>query len=388
MRLCVDGLSALRALRVFRREGRTLGTDRMSLPTPDPSPQQRWSARAVPFERLALSAPPSAASPVDVVVPRPELRLRGKFFSCVVRSTSVPDASFASLGEGLYIPCPELLFLELAGVMSTEALALLGYELCGTYARDADDPRLGSVIYDLAPVTTVERISAYLEKFRDRPLALLARHALRNVANNAWSPSEAIVGLFACLPVRELGFQMGSIALNVRHGATPELVALGCRESRVPDIEVVGTHVGFNYDSQLHLDLESIADAAAIGDASEQIATVRRKYHDDLSRNRELAAMGRVILPVTATDLFAPGGLDAVMLEAAMTIDELDGGPALSNARVALSPLHLARRQVLLWSLLPWSAGVHYAHEAAAWKPWKPGPAPNVRSGNDISVHF
>ena len=375
MQLAVDKLSALRALRVFRRERGALPAARESLPAPDPSPQQRWSARVVPTDRLALAAPPSEVAPVDVVVPSPELRLRGKFFSCVVRSTSIPEDSFVDLGDGLFAPCPELLFYELADVMSPEALALVGYELCGTYARDAASPRLGDVVYDLPPATSVERIRSYLEGFRDRPRALLARHALSHVADNAWSPMEAIVALMACLPVRELGFEMGEVVLNERHGATPELVALGSRASRVPDIEIAGTHVGFNYDSQLHLDLESIVRAATEGDAAEQVAAVRRKHRDDIKRNRELAAMGRVVLPVTATDLFAPGGLDAVMLEAAMTINELDGGRALTHAQLALSPGYQARRQALVWSLLPWEAGIRHAHDAAAWRPWGTGSA-------------
>ena len=80
--------------------------------------------------------------------------------------------------------------------------------------------------------------------------------------------------------------------------------------------------------------------------------------------------MGRVALSVTSADLFAPGGLDSVMLQAAMTIDELDGGQALANAHAAITPAQRGHRQRLIWSLLPWDEGVRFARELAAEQPW------------------
>ena len=372
MLLTLDRLTALRALRVWRRTGRALPDARHDLPSPDPSPQRRWTTRLLPLDRLALREAPTADHPIEVLAPSAGTRLEASFARCRVRSTSIPGSSFVDLGDGLLIPCPELLFFELADTMTPEAHALLAYELCGTYARDPEQPRLGEVVYDLPPATSVERIGAYLELLGDRPGAIMARHSLSHVADNAWSPMEAIVALMACLRPDELGYGLGRVRLNARRGATPELVALGCQESRVPDIEVVGTHVGFNYDSTLHLDLGSIAEAAERGDASAEMRAVREKYLDDLRRNRELAALGSIILPVTKQDLFAPGGLDAVMLEAAMVIDQVDGGPALSDVRAILGPGSLQqRRQRLIWSLLPWDEGVAQAQAARAWRPWE-----------------
>lgn len=361
MQLTVDKISALRALRAFRITGAALPTGRCDLPEPSPSPQMRWSLRVLPLERLALDhdQAPSARSPIEVVVPRPELRLRSSFFSCSVRSSSLPESSFVDLGDGLYIPCPELIFYELADIMRPEIHALLAYELCGTYARDPRDPRSGEVRYGIPPVTSVERIARYLDEMGDRPRALIARHSLRCAADNAWSPMEAAIALMARLPVHKLGYELGEVALNMRHGTSPELVALGCKASRVPDIEIVGSHLGFNYDSQLHLNLESVARAGEKGDAADTIRDVRSKYHDDLKRNRELAAQGHVILPVTASDLYTPGGLDAVMLEAALAMRELDGneGP-LHNVLVALEyASDRSKRQELLRLLLPRRSG-------------------------------
>ena len=113
----------------------------------------------------------------------------------------------------------------------------------------------------------------------------------------------------------EGGYGLGDVALNRRQLTAPELVSLGCKDSRVPDIELVGTHVGFNYDGHAHFAVGETADGQQAGTDA---ASVRAKYLDDLRRNRELAAMGRVVLPVTSEDLFQQGGLDAVMLEAVL----------------------------------------------------------------------
>lgn len=371
MRITFDLLTALRALRVFRATGRPLPTERTTMPAPDPSPQSRWTARLIPRARLGLGAPDEGDAPLDVAVPSPAQRVEASCFSCSVRSRVAGRELFVDLGDGVFIPCPELLFYELADVMTPEAHALLAYELCGTYARDAADPRLGETAYGIPPVTSVERLSSFIEtQSRASRVTMKARLNLRRAADNAWSPMEAVVALMLRLPVHELGYEFGEVALNRRHEATPELVRAGARGSRVPDIEVVGTHVGFNYDGSGHLDLESIAEAALRGEERDAIRKVREKHRDDIRRTRELAAQGCVVFPLTAADLYAPGALDAVMLEAAMTMGELDGR-SLGEMRVALMPGRLAdTRQQLIWSLLPWPSGRRYARELLRRSPW------------------
>ena len=66
MRLTADRLSALRALRAWRRTGRPLPETRCDLPAPDPSPQRRWTTRILPLERIALRSAPSAERPIAI----------------------------------------------------------------------------------------------------------------------------------------------------------------------------------------------------------------------------------------------------------------------------------------------------------------------------------
>lgn len=374
MLLTLSHQTALRALRIWRCARNPLPARRHELPEPDPAPRVRWTSSIIPLEELGLESPPSPTDDIDVIVPSARSRVRASFFSCRVQPRGLPTDSFVTLGSNVCIPCPELLFLQLAEVMTPEVHALLGYELCGTYSRSAVDPRLDDVAYDVAPVTSIELIGRYLDRCGRRSSVSLARRSLGRAADNAWSPMEAVVALMARLDPHEGGYGLGTISLNVRHGASPELVSLGCRESRVPDIEVLGTRVGFNYDSQAHLDLDSIVAATVKGDPSAALRNVREKSLDDLKRNRELAAMGHIVLPVTSSDLFAPGGLDAVMLEAALAMEQFDGRSANYLRAWLSSGAEAARRQRLIWSLLPWPEGKRHARELLESAPWKDRP--------------
>lgn len=361
MQLTVSHLSALRALRVARREKNRAFLTRQTMPLPDSAPRARWTPGSIPLEPLGLDEPPSRERPLSVVVPSRESRLQASFFSCSVHLGLAEERSFVELGEGLFIPCPELLFLELAEVMEPEPLALVGYELCGSFSRDPASPRFGQVTYDLPPVTTVEKIARYLQSHGRVPGCHLAREVIGCVRDNAWSVPESVVALMVRMPAALLGYGMGDILLNAREPNASELVALGCRESRVPDMEFVGTCLGFNYDGGGHLDLESIARAAETGESWRAVRAVREKYVDDLRRNRELAASGHIVLPITREDLFAPRGLDAAILEGARVLERFDGAD-VREVRAAISSERLSMmRQRLVWSLLPWHEGVALA---------------------------
>lgn len=363
MLLAVNKMTALRILRGLRGSGARLASARTELPAPDPAPHRRWYAADLPLERLFLSEPPSSRHPLNVAVPKKDARIQASFVSCTIYSSGLPEGAFVSLGDGLLIPSPELLFLELASLMSTAVHVLLGYELCGSFSRDAADPRMGDVAFDVAPVTSVEKIGSFLDICHGVRGIRAARRSLAYVADNAWSPMEAVVATMATLPVVEFGYELGPMRLNTRYENPAELVALGCRGSRVPDIEVVGTSVGFNYDGREHFDLNALEEASSDQEHRAAARSLREKYVDDLRRNRELAAQGRVILPVTTEDLFVESGLDAVMLEAARAIEHFDGTSMdYVSGSIASEPIRKGRQR-LVWSLLPWDAAEGWARD-------------------------
>lgn len=91
--------------------------------------------------------------------------------------------------------------------------------------------------------------------------------------------------------------------------------------------------MGINYDGQEHLDLDSLAEQAAAtidGTVGEAVLErtkrqIRDKVRDDLLRDRQLAASGLMVLPVTSDDLFTAGATDALMLVVCDLLEQRDG---------------------------------------------------------------
>ena len=347
-------------LRWMRSTGEPLEYEPCGIPLPDPWPQRRWSTRIVPYQQLGRSERPSAQRPIDVAVPDAGSRSRARFFRMTVYGDGLPAGSFARVSSEFTIPCPELLFLELAAVMDPAALELVGYELCGTFSRDPANPRTGGVVHGLSSLTSVQKIKDYLTKCSGIRGLTAARRAIERVRDDAWSAMEAIVALLLVRPQEEGGYGIGELILNERENAPHELRQQGVTESRVPDIGLINLPTGFNYDGYGHLDLSSIpVESQNAGEIKARLAEVREKYVDDLRRNRELLASGRIVMPIVAEDLMERGGLDTVVLEAVLAAERLTGRRSEEGARVrhALDKRLSAKRQQLIWSLYPWTGG-------------------------------
>ena len=360
MHLCVNRLTALALLRWLRSTGEPLDHEPCGVPSPDPWPQLRWSTRIIPYQQLGRSGRPDAQRPIEVAVPDAGSRSRARFFRMTVYGDGLPAGSFARVSSEFTIPCPELLFLELASVMDPAALELVGYEICGTFSRDPANPRTGGVTHGLSPLTSVQKIKDYLSRCTGIRGLGAARRAIERVRDDAWSAMEAIVALLLVRPQNEGGYGIGELVLNERENAPGELKRRGVRGSRVPDIGLANLPVGFNYDGRGHLDLGSIpVETQSAAEIKVALAEVRGKYVDDLRRNRELLAGGRIVMPIVAEDLMEYGGLDTVVLEAVLAAERLTGRSGEEGARVrrALDKRLSAKRQQLIWSLYPWTGG-------------------------------
>ena len=363
MKLTLNKWSALYVLRSLRvnPECRNKLFSRTDIVLPDPAPMQRW-AKSCFAETAHPIMEMLQGQTLNVAVPTPTMRVRARNVTCTVYGQSVPRNAFIDIGNGIAISSPELLFAELACELRPIEHIMLGHELCGSFGRDANDPRNGEVTYNLPPLTSVERIRRFLEQMNRINGIKQARASLAHLADNAWSPTESVVAAFMAVPMDDLGYAFDALELNERVFRTKNLP--GAKDSRVPDILVAGTHVGLNYDGLVHLDLEAIARAgiqlgmhpetqdsqAALERA---IRDVRAKVLDDARRNRELSAGGYTVFPVLKEDLYQPGGFDQLI---ARLVDVLEKESSLDLAKTkrALSAKALSTdRYRLLRSLLP-----------------------------------
>lgn len=390
MKFAVDDLSALHLIRALRNGRGTPIADlpRCNVVAPDPTPNPRLTRDAIAEGPVAELDPNWATVTIHVAVPSKRDRIQSKRVKCSVYEHGIPDGSFLDLGNGIVCAGPELLFLEMSRKMSVPVLVLLGYELCGTFSRDADNPRTGKVAMGIPPATSVDKIRSFLDGCGRIKGKSDAAWALGYVADNAWSAMEALLACLVSLGFENVGYGLGPVVLN-KEEKLPELVdGYVVRSSRIPDLLFAGTCVGLNYDGRGHLDFSEVekvceklmaeqpkgtgdggdsggaARADVVKSALEKAERgVRAKVLDDIARDRELAATGYVVLPVTSEDLVSDGGLDALMAVVVSTLEKFSDKD-VSGTRYVLEHRRLTReRQLLIWSLFPWDKASAYARE-------------------------
>jgi len=325
MRASVVGPSALAILRAMRCGVLPGGipADRVDMAAPDPSPRKRWTRTVldrIPHIDLLTAG---NSRPLHVAVPTKSSRIWAEGVESVVLERRLPEKTFMPVGEGLFIPCPELLFLLMDRYMDPLSQLMLGLELCGSFSRDPVRPLDGDARLGIVPVASAEKIRTFADAATLRGHDQ-SRELAACLADNAWSPGEALVAAWAALPFLELGYGLGPIQLNDRIAAEGDLATFAAKKSRVPDILLAGTKVGINYDGGGHLDLSKVISAASAlgsnpGDShtsvelNEASRAVRDKYVDDRRRDRELGAAGYQVFVATKEDLYEPGGLDRLM---------------------------------------------------------------------------
>ena len=363
MRLSFDKWSALyvmRSLRVDRARSHVLW-HRTGLVDPDPSPLRRWGKHNFDMGPYGVfdGLP---GQKVYVAASSPGARPQSRRVSSTVYGKGIPPDSFIDIGDGFAISSPELLFVEMAALMHPIEHLMLGHELCGSFGRDARDPRNGDVAYGLPALTSVERIGEFLAQAQGMNGIARARESFRRLDDNAWSPTESLIAAFLRCPIDDMGFELDALELNkrvFRNQALPD-----SKGSRVPDILIGGTKVGVNYDGLVHLDLESIARAAfemGVNPAASHtelelrraMERVRAKALDDIRRNRELAVSGYTVFPILKEDLYQRGGFDRMVAQLVGAL-KLQGDLDLWAPKRALASSQLcADRYRLLLSLLP-----------------------------------
>lgn len=361
MQIALTGTTALQAWRNIR-SGKCpdvcLG-EKIDLPVPDPAPAQRWTAKCFDLGFIGIDASTlDPKHPIHVATPDAKKRVRTAGIECATYA-NLPAGAFIDVGHGVALACPELVFVELGAHTRAEAQLLLGYEFCGGFSRDGASPRDGEVTYGVAPVTTAEKISAFLAGCKYVPGADGARRMLPYLRENAWSPAEALIAALAVMPTIEMGYGLGDTVLNQRVQVNPEA-------TRVPDVLFAGTHVGLNYDGGVHFGLQDVVAAAGTDHERAAIAQARARIVGDKRRSRDLLTAGYTVLPVTSEDLYEEGGLDAVMSQV-MDLIARETGRDFSAERAFMQRPNIAmKRQRLIWSLLPGQRGEELLRELYA----------------------
>lgn len=261
-----------------------------------------------------------------------------------VWSSGLPSRSLIRIAPGILCPSPELLFVQMAQETARRGttcsgekwrggfcrfpwvdeveLALLGFELCGTYflTDDEDGFRTAS-----RSVTSVHKIKSYLARQGRQHGIGLARKATALIQDGAHSPMETAMALQLTAPRRVggMGLPQGTLNCKLATLEGDRWVDLGWRKERV-GIEYLGKkwHADPERDdrrrnaivgSGMNLFIARFRDLSRI-DLFDELSCgiaralgVRLRVRDREFRARRAALWAKVLPPL---DCCASGGLD------------------------------------------------------------------------------
>lgn len=224
--------------------------------------------------------------PLHVIVSDRELRRPSREFVCHVWSGPLPKGSVLDTQNGFCVCSPELCFLHMATVLPLIELIMLAFELCGTY-----DVREGDV-RECQPLTTVAKLTAFVDKMQGVKGRKRALAALRHAADGAASPRETALCMILCLPNRLGGYGFEKPQLNYRIDIPRSLKSHVRQSYFVGDLCWPDHRLDVEYDGSDHLDEDRRAS--------------------DEARRTALETMGFTVVAVTRKQLNSVDATHAV----------------------------------------------------------------------------
>lgn len=175
----------------------------------------------------------------------------------------------------LYVCTPEFCFLQMAQQLSLEELIALGFELCGTYAIQNE-----GTVYDALPLTTPEKLKAFLSHISGAKGIAPARRAAKYIIAGSASPMETALAMFLTLPYSLGGYGFSQPQLNYRIDIPASLANVVRSHYFVCDLFWPDASLAIEYDSNL------------------AHAGINRTVHDSM-RQSVLTGIGISVLSVT-----------------------------------------------------------------------------------------
>lgn len=208
-----------------------------------------------------------------------------------MRTTPYRGKSFIEIAQ-LRVATPELAFAQMATVLSYVKLLELGYEICGSYQVDRTS---GRAEYQIMPLTSTQRIRAYLKRNPSIRGARKALRALRYVTDGSASPRETKLAITLLLPANDGGYGLNGLAMNHRVDCTPAAQEISCRSHLRCDLCWPDLKLDVEYQSRTEHEGE-------------------RNRIRDSRRANALEAMGWRVVGITNEELNSYAATDAIAL--------------------------------------------------------------------------
>ena len=181
---------------------------------PMPEPNSARDIRGVDAHVEAIDELPNQLideeGTVHLMVSSRDRRFRSSATHChLFTDRDLPEGSFYLWRNQVLVPSPELCFCIMAKHLERIELLRLGMELCGHYRRAGD-----KTSYELEQLTSVDKLSCYLNRMPDIRGVVSAREAATRLIDHSNSPRETLLALMCTLPARSGGFQLPKPAMN------------------------------------------------------------------------------------------------------------------------------------------------------------------------------
>ena len=239
-------------------------------------------------------------NPVDVLVFNPAARRQSKRIHCRLWGGNIPKGSFYKDGD-VCVSSPEFTFLQMATQLSMPKLIALGCELCGTYVLLPKNRQHPGAIDDhpkrIAPLTNIEKLSAFLGQATGANGIQKAQRALRYIAEGSKSPMETMTYLLLCLPPMLGGYGLPKAVLNPEIPLDDDAKTIARRRWAEGDICWPDKRLDIEYHGEIHVGA--------------------RKMQDDVGRTLGIESMGWRVMTITSPQVFDPIRFETIAKEAA-----------------------------------------------------------------------
>lgn len=196
-----------------------------------------------------------------------------------VLTLSLPQRSFIKIQPEVLITSPELTFCMLSTLKEIDVidLALIGFELCGTYVLDSFSESWKGFTNIDSPITSKERILKLVNTLGAYPGARKAKKAISLVVNGSNSPMETVQAILLCFPRSLGGLGFNDCELNYKIN-TPD-------GNRYIDLAFPKYHIGLEYKGrQFHTPEQTTRDDRRQNKITSTGYTIFNVWYDDLAR--------------------------------------------------------------------------------------------------------
>ena len=238
--------------------------------------------------------------PIDVLLFDADDRRWSTRISCCVWGTVVPSGAFYRVGD-MCVSSPEFLFLQMASRLTVRQLVALGCELCGTYVLLRESNTRPTAVDEyptrVAPLTSVDKIGAFVGKAvkaRGRSKAL---RALRYVVDGSRSPMETMTYMLLCLPPKLGGYGLPKPVMNAEIELDGEGRSIAGRRACWGDVCWPDAMLDIEYHGEVH-----------VGAA---------QMKSDVGRELGIEHMGWRVMTVTSPQVLDASRFEVVAKEAA-----------------------------------------------------------------------